>query len=60
VDPVPDQTLLRKFGSAGNRTRTSGSVYIYIYIFYISLLPKKGDGFVIILAAQLLQKDSTP
>jgi hypothetical protein len=25
VDPVPDP-LLRKFGSAGNRTRTSGSV----------------------------------
>jgi hypothetical protein len=24
VDPVPDLLLLRKFGSAGNRTRTSG------------------------------------
>jgi hypothetical protein len=26
VDPIPDQLLLRKYGSAGNRTRTSGSV----------------------------------
>jgi hypothetical protein len=26
VDPVPDPLLLRKFGSAENRTRTSGSV----------------------------------
>jgi hypothetical protein len=26
VDPVPDPLLLRKSGSAGNRTRTSGSV----------------------------------
>jgi hypothetical protein len=26
VDPVPDPLLLRKTGSAGNRTRTSGSV----------------------------------
>jgi hypothetical protein len=26
VDPVPDPLLLRKYGSAGNRTRTSGSV----------------------------------
>jgi hypothetical protein len=26
VDPVPDQLLLRKSGSARNRTRTSGSV----------------------------------
>jgi hypothetical protein len=26
VDPVPDPILLRKSGSAGNRTRTSGSV----------------------------------
>jgi hypothetical protein len=26
VDPVPDPVLLRKSGSAGNRTRTSGSV----------------------------------
>jgi hypothetical protein len=26
VDPVPDQLLLRKSGSAGNQTRTSGSV----------------------------------
>jgi hypothetical protein len=26
VDPVPDPLLLRKPGSAGNRTRTSGSV----------------------------------
>jgi hypothetical protein len=26
VDPVPDALLLRKFGSAGNLTRTSGSV----------------------------------
>jgi hypothetical protein len=26
VDPVPDPLLLRKCGSAGNRTRTSGSV----------------------------------
>jgi hypothetical protein len=26
VEPVPDQLLLRKSGSAGNRTRTSGSV----------------------------------
>jgi hypothetical protein len=25
VDPVPDPLLLRKSGSAGNRTRTSGS-----------------------------------
>jgi hypothetical protein len=24
VDPVPDPLLLRKSGSAGNRTRTSG------------------------------------
>jgi hypothetical protein len=26
VDPVPDPLLLRKSGSAGNRTRASGSV----------------------------------
>jgi hypothetical protein len=26
VDPVPEQLLLRKPGSAGNRTRTSGYV----------------------------------
>jgi hypothetical protein len=26
VDPVPDPLLLRKSGSAGNRTRTSGSI----------------------------------
>jgi hypothetical protein len=26
VDPVPDPLLLRKSGSAGNRTRTAGSV----------------------------------
>jgi hypothetical protein len=26
VDPVPDPLLLRKYGSAGNPTRTSGSV----------------------------------
>jgi hypothetical protein len=26
VDPVPDPLLLRKSGSAGNRTRTFGSV----------------------------------
>jgi hypothetical protein len=26
LDPVPDPLLLRKSGSAGNRTRTSGSV----------------------------------
>jgi hypothetical protein len=26
VDPVPDPLLLRKFSSAGNRTRTYGSV----------------------------------
>jgi hypothetical protein len=26
VDPVPDPLLLRKSGSDGNRTRTSGSV----------------------------------
>jgi hypothetical protein len=26
VDPVPDPLLLRKSGSAGNRTRVSGSV----------------------------------
>jgi hypothetical protein len=26
VDPVPDPLLLRKSGSSGNRTRTSGSV----------------------------------
>jgi hypothetical protein len=26
VDPVPDPLLLSKSGSAGNRTRTSGSV----------------------------------
>jgi hypothetical protein len=26
VDPVPDPLLLRKSRSAGNRTRTSGSV----------------------------------
>jgi hypothetical protein len=26
VDPVPDPLILRKSGSAGNRTRTSGSV----------------------------------
>jgi hypothetical protein len=29
VDPVPDALLLRKCGSAGNRTRTSGSVARY-------------------------------
>jgi hypothetical protein len=26
VDPVPDPLFLRKFGSAGNRTRASGTV----------------------------------
>jgi hypothetical protein len=26
VDPVPDPALIRNFGSAGNRTWTSGSV----------------------------------
>jgi hypothetical protein len=26
VDPVPDPLLLRKFGSAGNRTQASGYV----------------------------------
>jgi hypothetical protein len=26
MDPVPDPLLLRKYGSAGNRTRISGSV----------------------------------
>jgi hypothetical protein len=26
MDPVPDPLLLRKSGSAGNRTRTSGSL----------------------------------
>jgi hypothetical protein len=26
VDPVPDVLLLTKYGSAGNPTRTSGSV----------------------------------
>jgi hypothetical protein len=26
VDPVPDPLLVRKYGSAGNRTRASGSV----------------------------------
>jgi hypothetical protein len=26
VDPVPDPLLLRKSGSAGNRTRASGTV----------------------------------
>jgi hypothetical protein len=26
VDPVPDPLVLRKSGSAGNRTRASGSV----------------------------------
>jgi hypothetical protein len=26
VDPIPDPLLLRKSGSAGNRTRTSGPV----------------------------------
>jgi hypothetical protein len=26
VDPVPDKLFLRKYGSAGNRTRASGSV----------------------------------
>jgi hypothetical protein len=50
VDPVPDPLLLRKSGSAGNRTRTSGSVarncdhhmqqwflhlHFNIYLFYI-------------------------
>jgi hypothetical protein len=29
VDPVPDPLLLRKYGSAGNRTRTSGSVELW-------------------------------
>jgi hypothetical protein len=28
VDPVPDPLLLRKYGSAGNRTRTSGGFLI--------------------------------
>jgi hypothetical protein len=36
VNPVPDPLLLRKSGSAGSRTRTSGSVartnFSYIYI----------------------------
>jgi hypothetical protein len=30
VDPVPDPLLLRKCGSAGNRTQTSGSVSMYM------------------------------
>jgi hypothetical protein len=29
VDPTPDSLFLRKSGSAGNRTRTSGSVARY-------------------------------
>jgi hypothetical protein len=33
-DPVPDPLLLRT-GSAGNRTRTSGSVAIFFYSIYI-------------------------
>jgi hypothetical protein len=43
MDPVPDPLLLRKSGSAGNRTGTSGlavrnsdqwtTEYIYIYIY---------------------------
>jgi hypothetical protein len=30
VDPIPDTLLLRKSGSAGNRTQTSGSVARYV------------------------------
>jgi hypothetical protein len=29
VDPIPDPLLLRKSGSAGNETRTSGSVAMH-------------------------------
>jgi hypothetical protein len=47
VDPVPDPILLRKSGSVGNRTRTSGSIArnsdkyttersTFVYITYIN------------------------
>jgi hypothetical protein len=36
VDPVPYPLLLRKSGSAGNKTRTSGSVASRKYISRIS------------------------
>jgi hypothetical protein len=32
VDPVPDPLLLRKSGSAGNRTRTSGGPSLCLHI----------------------------
>jgi hypothetical protein len=42
VGPVPNPLLLRKSGSAGNWTRTSGSVarsytdkYVYIHFFFV-------------------------
>jgi hypothetical protein len=35
VDPVTDPLLLRKSGSAGNRTRTSGSVARSLYLLQI-------------------------
>jgi hypothetical protein len=48
VDPVPDLLLLRKSGSAGNRTRTSGSeghgVIYYIQIMRICCTGNEGSS----------------
>jgi hypothetical protein len=50
VDPVPDPLLLRKSGSDGNRTRTSGSVarnsdhYTTEEVVVVSYSFRKGGG----------------
>jgi hypothetical protein len=36
VDPFPDPLLLRKSGSVGTRTQTSGSGFTFFYITYIN------------------------
>jgi hypothetical protein len=45
VDPVPDPLLLRKSGSAGNRTRSSGSVSINSYQYYHITVNKETSLF---------------
>jgi hypothetical protein len=52
VDPVPDQLLLRKCGSAGNRTQTSGSgVFVFLLLLPAQILTarkmKHGAGEMI-------------
>jgi hypothetical protein len=52
VDPVPAPLLLRKSGSAGNRTQTSGSVartYFLLYNIYKLSLYLTGNEYVSVL-----------